>query len=158
MPRASSPKSILLKPERKTMNATFEIFKSAIILLFFLGIIIYSCLMLVYVLQACSAWRGGSKAVVALLDNGGAGYTFGLPLCAVTAFAIVCVLERLSPSTASDGKLEFKAFGAVFSGPAGPVTLWVVCYLTLVASTMMISKSIKSDTATSTPTTQQGPK
>jgi hypothetical protein len=61
---------------------------------------------------------------------------FGLPISAVTAFAVVSLLEQLAPATS--GKMEFKAFGLHFSGPAGPVTLWVVVYLVLVASMKIV--------------------
>lgn len=60
--------------------------------------------------------------------------SIGLPVCAITAFAIVGLLEQSSGA----GKLSFKAFGMDFTGPAGPVTLWVVCYLTLVGSMRIV--------------------
>jgi hypothetical protein len=63
------------------------------------------------------------------------GYLVGLPCSAVAAFGIVSMLEI------SAGKLEFKAFNLDFTGPAGPVTLWVLCYLTLVGSIRMVGHS-----------------
>ena len=98
--------------------------------IFFLGLIGYAFLLILY------AW--GVKEIVALL-GGTKVYTFGLPICGVTAFAVVSVLERFAPAKAdASGKLEFKAFGLTFSGPAGPVTLWVVCYLVLVWSMRIV--------------------
>jgi hypothetical protein len=68
------------------------------------------------------------------------GYLIGLPVSAVAAFGIVSVLEIGS------GKLEFKAFGLDFTGPAGPATLWLVCYLALVGSIGMVGpKASNSD-------------
>jgi len=60
------------------------------------------------------------------------GYLIGLPVSAVAAFGIVSVLEI------GAGKLEFKAFGLDFTGPAGPATLWLVCYIALVGSIGMV--------------------
>jgi hypothetical protein len=47
---------------------------------------------------------------------------------------------RGKPSKGKDvaSKVSFKAFGLEFSGPAGPVTLWVLCYLALVGSVRLI--------------------
>jgi disulfide bond formation protein DsbB len=98
--------------------------------LFFLGLFVYAFLLGLYAL--------GVDKVVAMLQEKPV-YTFGLPICGVGAFAIVSVLERLAPAHDDpSGKLEFKAFGLTFSGPAGPVTLWVVCYLVLVASIRIV--------------------
>ncbi len=98
--------------------------------LFFLGLVVYAILLSLYAF-------GVEKVVVMLREK--PAYTFGLPICGATAFAIVSVFERFAPSKAdASGKLEFKAFGLTFSGPAGPITLWVVCYLVLVASMRIV--------------------
>jgi hypothetical protein len=66
-------------------------------------------------------------------------YTIGLPISAFASFSIICIFEKFAPSgTDAQGKVQFKAFGLEFSGPGGPVTLWVLCYLALVASTHFI--------------------
>jgi hypothetical protein len=53
----------------------------------------------------------------------------GLPCAAISAFAIVAILLRaFSPSPYENGVLSFKAFGLEFSGPSGPITLWVICF------------------------------
>lgn len=36
-------------------------------------------------------------------------------------------------------KLSFKAFGLEFTGPAGPVSLWVICYLAMAASMKLLA-------------------
>ena len=54
----------------------------------------------------------------------------GIPCAAISAFAVVAVLLRTFPPTPGvDGPLGFKAFGLEFSGPSGPITLWLVCFL-----------------------------
>lgn len=98
--------------------------------LFVMGLFSYALLLGLYAF--------GIEKVVAMLREKPV-YTFGLPICGTAAFAIVSVLERIAPAKVdSSGKLEFKAFGLTFSGPAGPVTLWVVCYLVLVSSIRIV--------------------
>ena len=111
----------------------FSTLKQGVAALFVLGLMVYALLLGLYAVNP--SWspefmRNASKSQ----------YIFGLPLSGITAFAIVCVLERISPAgRGDDGKLSFKAFGLEFSGPAGPVTLWVVCYLVLVASMRIVA-------------------
>ncbi len=58
----------------------------------------------------------------------------GLPFAAGVAFCLVTVLEIRS------GKVEFKAFGLDFTGPSGPVVLWVLCFLAMVGAYSMLWK------------------
>ncbi len=54
----------------------------------------------------------------------------GLPCAAISSFAIVAILMRaFAASSDAASALQFKAFGLEFSGPSGPVTLWLVCFL-----------------------------
>lgn len=103
--------------------------KQGVIAILLVGILLYAVFVLLYAL-------GGPPFVVALMTSTKPIYMFALPICALTAFAVVCLLEQLAPS--ESGKMEFKAFGLTFSGPAGPVTLWVVVYLVLVASIKLV--------------------
>jgi hypothetical protein len=54
----------------------------------------------------------------------------GLPCAAISSFAIVAVLMKAF-ATSSDAALalQFKAFGLEFTGPSGPITLWLLCFL-----------------------------
>ena len=102
-----------------------NIMKEGIVSVFFLGLIVYSGLIAVFALKQDWAPKFMTEA-----ENG--MHVFGLPICAIAAFAIVCVLEKFAPATRNEeGKLEFKALGLTFSGPAGPASLWVVCYLNI---------------------------
>ena len=57
----------------------------------------------------------------------------GLPTAAISAFAIVTILLRAFPTAPNaSGLLAFKAFGLEFSGPSGPITLWLMCFLVFV--------------------------
>ncbi len=95
------------------------------------GVVIYALMMVAYV------FRWG--AVYTLLSTPPAFFMFGLPISGVVAFAIVALLEALtSKNTEEKGPLSFKVFGLEFSGPAGPVTLWIAVYVTLVASMRLV--------------------
>lgn len=57
----------------------------------------------------------------------------GLPAAAMAAFAVVAILLRAFPPSADvSGAFAFKAFGLEFTGPSGPITLWLVCFLAFV--------------------------
>ena len=106
--------------------------KQGVVTIFFLGLMVYSAQMAAYAFN----W---SWVPAFMTTTTKSQYIFGLPVCGIAAFSIVCVLEILSkPKTSGGEKMEFKAFGLTFSGPAGPVTLWIVCYLSLVASMEMV--------------------
>jgi hypothetical protein len=64
----------------------------------------------------------------------------GLPSAAISAFAIVTLLLRAFPPPASsaNGSLAFKAFGLEFSGPSGPITLWLMCFLVFVVALKLL--------------------
>lgn len=60
-------------------------------------------------------------------------------LAAISAFAIVAVLLRaFPPALDASGQLELKAFGLEFSGPSGPITLWLMCFLGFVFALRML--------------------
>ncbi len=55
----------------------------------------------------------------------------GLPSAAISSFAIVALLMTAfsKSSDAAASALQFKAFGLEFTGPSGPITLWLLCFL-----------------------------
>jgi hypothetical protein len=64
----------------------------------------------------------------------------GVPCSAISAFAIVAALLRaFPPSTGDNGQIELKAFGLEFSGPSGPITLWLICFLGFIFALKMLS-------------------
>jgi hypothetical protein len=72
---------------------------------------------------------------------GSAFFMFGLPISAVAAAAIVSVFQVVAPPQKDGTNLSFEAFGAKFSGPAVPATLWIVTYLALVLSIVAITRA-----------------
>jgi hypothetical protein len=60
----------------------------------------------------------------------GEALTIGLPCAAVGAFGVVALLLHIfPPEKQQSGAVTIKLFGAVFTGPAGPTTLWLICFL-----------------------------
>jgi hypothetical protein len=56
----------------------------------------------------------------------------GLPGAATVAFAIVVFLRQ------TDGPIEFEGFGFKFSGAAGQVVLWVLCFLAIACAIKLV--------------------
>jgi hypothetical protein len=56
------------------------------------------------------------------------GGTLGLAISAISAFSVVAILDVLSRDP-----IEIKLPGFELKGAAGPVVLWVVCFLAIVA-------------------------
>jgi hypothetical protein len=110
-----------------SMQNFLDLMKQVVVVISVLGVLLYALILLAYAF--------GNAPAKKLLETGKPSFMFGLPISGAVAFAIVCVLDTVAPATRDDtGKLAFKAFGLAFSGPAGPVTLWVVVYLTLIVS------------------------
>jgi hypothetical protein len=59
--------------------------------------------------------------------------TLGIAISAISAFSVVAVLDVLSRDP-----IEIKVLGFELKGAAGPVVLWVVCFLALVAGTEVL--------------------
>jgi hypothetical protein len=63
----------------------------------------------------------------------------GLPAAAMAAFAVVAILLRAFPPNAdAAGSFSFKAFGLEFTGPSGPITLWLICFLAFVIALKLL--------------------
>jgi hypothetical protein len=63
----------------------------------------------------------------------------GIPCAAISAFAIVAVLLiTFPPLSDASGQLAFKVFSLEFSGPSGPITLWLMCFLGFVVALKLL--------------------
>jgi hypothetical protein len=137
------PESAAKTPNGAPMPASQKFLaftRGLLIVVLVVGILVYGFFMVQYVLRAQpGTW---------VLTGHSPSYMFALPICALTAFGIVAVLDAVTPQSSAT-TVDFTAFGLKFSGPAGPVTLWVVVYLTLVCSIRLIGES-------SAPTEQAG--
>jgi hypothetical protein len=56
----------------------------------------------------------------------------GLPAAAIAALFIVLILEHIA------GTVEFEGFGFKFRGAAGPVILWLFCFLAIASSIRLV--------------------
>jgi hypothetical protein len=75
-----------------------------------------------------SGYEGSPGARLAYWFRAAPAQNLGIPCAAVAAFAIVASLLKVFPSSEEKGQLEFKAFGLEFTGPSGPITLWLMCF------------------------------
>jgi hypothetical protein len=97
-----------------------------------LGVIAYFVAMVVYFVAADSAPQLTAWFMSAPAQN------IGIPCSAMASFVIVKLLwTAVPPGTSTDG-LKFKAFGLEFSGPSGPITLWLLCFLTFVSALKLL--------------------
>lgn len=68
-------------------------------------------------------------------------HNIGIPCSAISAFAVVTVLWRAFPPKEGQGnELALEVFGLTFSGPSGPITLWLLCFLGFVAALRMLRR------------------
>ncbi|MEQ1528252.1 MAG: hypothetical protein ABL925_02980 [Methylococcales bacterium] len=105
-----------------TFENSSEIFKMLAVAILIAGIFMYGVLLIgIYFLKR---WQD----VKLILENR-PNVCFGLPFSAVAAFGIVSLLNPNSPS---DKDIAFKAFNLDFTGPAGPVTMWILCFMAFV--------------------------
>jgi hypothetical protein len=71
--------------------------------------------------------------------TGAPAQNLGIPCAAISAFAITAVLLRaFVPATDPGSPLNLKAFGLEFSGPSGPITLWLMCFLGFVLAIKLL--------------------
>ena len=56
----------------------------------------------------------------------------GLPCAALAALLLVTILEI------NTGRVEFKAYGFEFKGAAGPIVMWVFCFLAIAGAIRML--------------------
>ena len=66
-----------------------------------------------------------------VLVNNVAG-NFGVPAAALVAFVLVSVLWSRFPPPRSEGEVKLEMLSLRFTGPAGPISLWVICFLAFV--------------------------
>lgn len=109
-----------------------------IVVLTLLGVAIYALSLLAYLYLK---FKDDEHAIVTFFERPPPIYMFGLPVAAMIAFAIVSILFSVWPpaETGNDaGQLTFSAFNLKFSGPAGPITIWIVVYLSIISSIKLV--------------------
>ena len=96
----------------------FGVFGTLVLGAFFFGFMVYQAL-----------W-GSSEPANWLVKLSLSNYPalVGTPMSAVTAFFIVSMLK------VTNGSIEFEALGFKFRGASGPIILWILCFLAIVAA------------------------
>ena len=56
----------------------------------------------------------------------------GIPCSGFGAFVIVAIFWKAYPPKSDNGQVELKVLGLSFTGPAGPISLWIACFLSLI--------------------------
>ncbi len=104
------------------------------------GLVLYS-LFIVLLILAPKQWDTVVRVREMIFLN---SYSvIGLPLAAISSFALVFVFNlRFGKAPPGDtGVVEqtiLEFFGLRFTGPSGPTTLWVLCYLSIVLSIRVV--------------------
>ncbi len=110
------------------MTALTEIAIGAAV--FFLGAGLLGYLVALVMAAFASDTPGSKGAKLAAWFTAYPAQNLGLPCAAISSFAIVAVLMKAFATSSDAGSaLQFKAFGLEFSGPSGPITLWLMCFL-----------------------------
>jgi hypothetical protein len=79
------------------------------------------------------------QAYRSAVHAGGEAVTIGYPICAAASFAGVWLLMLVFPlDKTTSGALSLKFVGIEFTGPAGPVTLWLVGTIILAAGIKLL--------------------
>ncbi|HHJ40531.1 MAG: hypothetical protein AXA67_10350 [Methylothermaceae bacteria B42] len=72
--------------------------------------------------------------------NSNLASNLGIPCSAIAAFGLVATLYLAFPAQEKAQTLSIKAFNLEFTGPAGPILLWVVCFLAFVAALKILRR------------------
>jgi hypothetical protein len=111
------------KPSLKKLATWGVVIGTALWTTFFFGFLVVS---------ATFPEQVGESWFLRMLQEHPSG-TLGIAISAISAFSVVAVLDVLSRDP-----IEIKVLGFELKGAAGPVVLWVVCFLALVAGTEVL--------------------
>ena len=119
------------------MNALIEIAPALAIAAVGVGLIVYAL-----AIGLATFYPGGQDSLGGRLRAwflSAPAQNIGLPCAAISAFAIVAILLKAFPPTATGGgDFSCKAFGLEFNGPSGPITLWLICFLAFVVALRLL--------------------
>jgi hypothetical protein len=96
------------------------------------GVTAYLALMAFYIVG--KAGFSSFQWAVNLLDSGGWPFTFGIPIAGVAATVIVFVFGLVK----NPGTFTLKALGVEFTGPGIPATVWLVTFITFIATIKLL--------------------
>jgi hypothetical protein len=105
-------------------SATDQRLKRYVNWAFFVGAAVYSTFHAGFVIW--NTLRGSDELIKMVYDHFAA--IVGLPFAGFAALGLVLLLE-----SRSEQPIEFRAVGFEFKGASGPIVLWVLCFLAIVA-------------------------
>ena len=117
-PAREPPTSKLLQAKLKSLATWGVVIGTALWTTFFFGFLVASAM---FPSAVAESW------LLQMVREHPSG-TIGIAISAISAFSVVAVLDVLSRDP-----LEIKFFGFELKGAAGPVVLWVVCFLAMIA-------------------------
>ena len=101
----------------RILSSWGAVIAAAMLLLYFCGFLIYHTVFP----TVADGW-------FLRLINAHFAATLGVPLCGIAAACVVLVLKSAS------GPIEFEILGLKLRGAAGPVVLWVLCFLVMITA------------------------
>lgn len=98
------------------------------------------CFLSYYMWEVFNAYMSPSHSQSAFKTSisGNIPLNVGIPCAAAGAFGIVGLLLHAFPPEKQDGAIKVKFVGVEFTGPAGPVTLWIASFLSIVAAISLL--------------------
>ena len=103
-----------------------EVLKSVIQFLFSLAVLFLG---LGYLVQL---WMYGSSGIFDEILKQHFLVSVGIPFAMMAAATLVAIFEIQS------GEIDFKGFGLNFSGSAGQIVMWVICFLSIISALKLL--------------------
>ena len=116
----------------KDMGRFLHVILLSISILAFVGYVVVMFIAYVY----NPAWLESLRSAA----MGEERFAIGVPVSAAAAYVVVALLLHIFPPEKRDDSITFKVFGMEFTGPAGPVILWGVVFLSLIVATYVLSE------------------
>ncbi|MGH8558581.1 MAG: hypothetical protein ACRESZ_14205 [Methylococcales bacterium] len=111
-----------------------------------IALVLLTAVIILYVLALIVAFVGSKNegsigAHLKKAFDSNRATNIGIPGSGLAFFVLVASLWKVfPPSLEDDGSIELKVFGLAFTGPSGPITLWVFCFLSFVLAIKVLSK------------------
>jgi hypothetical protein len=122
------------------MEAVISVLFVILFCVLVLSLLVYAVLLAVVYLKRRSTDESTQTKELRDAINKNARLSIGVPTAAVSAAMLVTTLLQIFPPSEEGELIKLEFFNLTFSGPAGPITLWVVCFLSFVAAIKLLSR------------------
>jgi len=120
-----------------SISETVHFALSILILLALVGVVVYGIVLLIALFGAEEGFGGKLRTFIHKSPD----LSVGIPCAGIASVALVAtMLKAFMQNGGEGGNLQIVAFDMQFSGPSGPVTLWVVCFLAIVGAIRMLRR------------------